>query len=123
MTLPASPRRATWLIGLVAAVIVAGCGGTAAGGGDGGGGGPGDGAFDAVIPKIQSDFGTSMVGSSVDGNTLTITLVSGASAGMARLFMCANIEPHLKAAGLADSKVIIVDQTGAQLATEAVCTP
>ena len=115
------PRRAARLSVLAAAVIVAGCGGTAAGGSDGAGGGGGNGAFDAVIPQIQSDFGTSMVASSVDGDTLTITLVNGAGADMAALFMCSRIKPRLKAAGLADRKVMIVDQAGTQLATEAVC--
>ena len=115
------PRRAAWLSVLAAAVIAAGCGGTA----DGGGNGAGDdnGAFDTVIPLIQKDFGTSMVASSVDGDTLTITLVNGAGADMAALFMCSRIKPRLKAAGLADRKVVIVDQAGTQLATEAVCPP
>lgn len=119
MTVQASPRRATWLVWLTVAMnVAAGCGESTSGGNGAGGG---NSAFNAVIPLIQSDFGTSMVSASAEGDTLTITLVSGASAGMAKLFMCANILPRLKAAGLENSKVVIVEQSGTQLATEAVC--
>jgi hypothetical protein len=119
MTLTASPRRASWLVWLTVAMnVAAGCGESGSGGNGGGGG---SGAFNAVIPLIQNDFGTSMVSASAEGDTLTITLVNGASAAMAKLFMCANILPRLKTAGLENSKVVIVEQSGTQLATEAVC--
>lgn len=106
-----------WLAAV--AIILAGCGGTT----DGGGGGGGNGAYDAVIPLIQRDFGSSMVGATVEGDTLKITLVNGAGVAMAKLFMCANVRPRLKDAGLENSKVVIVEQSGTQLATEAVCKP
>jgi hypothetical protein len=123
MTLPVAPRDtrirgATWLGWMAAvSVVLAGCGGTA----NGGGGGGGNGAYDAVIPLIQRDFGTSMVGAKVEGDTLTITLVDRAGVSMAKLFMCSSVEPRLKDAGLGSSKVIIVEESGTQLATEAVC--
>jgi hypothetical protein len=106
-----------WLAAV--AIILAGCGGTT----DGGGGGGGNGAYDAVIPLIQRDFGSSMVGATVEGDTLKITLVNGAGVAMAKLFMCANVRPRLKDAGLENTKVVIVEQSGTQLATEAVCKP
>ena len=125
MTHPVPLRRARfrraarlgWLAALV--IVLVGCGDSSAAGGGGGGGG--NGAYDAVIPLIQKDFGNSMVGATVEGDTLKITLIDGAGAAMAKLFMCANVEPRLKDAGLQDSKVLIVEQSGAQLATEAVC--
>ena len=106
-----------WLAAV--AIILAGCGGTT----DGGGGGGGNGAYDAVIPLIQRDFGSSMVGATVEGDTLKITLVNGAGVAMAKLFMCANVRPRLKDAGLENTKVVIVEQSGTQLVTEAVCKP
>lgn len=121
MTVQATPRRATWLVWLTVAMnVAAGCGESAS---QGNGGGGGSTAFNAVIPLIQNDFGTSMVSASAEGNTLTITLVSGASVAMAKLFMCSRILPRLKTAGLEGSKVVIVEQSGTQLASEAVCTP
>ena len=45
-----------------------------------------------------------MVSATVEGDTLKITLIDNASAAMARLFMCSNVVPHLKDAGLAGSK-------------------
>ena len=126
MTHPAPPRRArlrraAWLGWLAAlAIVLVGCGDSSAAGGGGGGGG-GNGAYDTVIPLIQKDFGNSMVGATVEGDTLKITLIDGAGVAMAKLFMCANVEPRLKDAGLQDSKVLIVEQSGTQLATEAVC--
>lgn len=116
-----SPHLLAW--GLATAMLVAACGGgaTADGGGGGGGGGGDNGAYDPVIAQTQAAFGTSMVSGTVENGTLKITLVNGAGAAMAKLFMCANIKPYLKAANLADTKVVIVEQSGAQLATEAVC--
>ena len=125
MSLPTPPRgirhrRSAVLALLTAAtIIITACGGTADGGGGGGGGG--NGAYDAVIPLIQRDFGTSMVGATVEGDTLKITLVNGAGVAMAKLFMCANVKPRLKEAGIENSKVVIVEQSGTQLATEAIC--
>ncbi len=117
-------RRSTVLLALSLAtgLLFAGCGGsTAADGGGGGGGGGDNGVYDPVIAQIQSSFGTSMVSGTVENGVLKITLVNGAGAAMAKLFMCSNIKPFLKAANLADTKVIIVEQSGTQLATEAVC--
>ena len=120
-------RRSTVLLALTLAIglVAAACGGSAAaegsGGGSGGGGGGDNGAYDSVIAQTQAAFGTSMVSGTVENGVLKITLVNGAGAGMAGLFMCSNIRPYLKAANLADTKVVIVDQSGAQLATEAVC--
>ncbi len=121
-------RRSPTLLALTLAMglLAAACGGSAAadgsgGGGGGGGGGVDNGAYDSVIAQTQAAFGTSMVSGTVENGVLKITLVNGAGAGMAGLFMCSNIKPYLKAANLADTKVVIVDQSGAQLATEAVC--
>jgi hypothetical protein len=119
-------RRSTALLALSLAtgLLAAACGGsaTADGAGGGGGGGGGDnGAYDPVIAQIQSSFGTSMVSGTVENGVLRITLVNGAGVAMAKLFMCSNIKPFLKAANLADTKVVIVEQSGTQLATEAVC--
>ncbi len=119
-------RRSTALLALSLAMglVAAACGGSAAaeGSGVGGVGGGGDnGVYDPVIAQIQAAFGTSMRSGTVENGVLKITLVNGAGAGMAGLFMCSNIKPYLKAANLADTKVVIVDESGAQLATEAVC--
>lgn len=116
--------RLTLLIAC-AAILVGACGGTAGAADDSGaGGGAANPAYDAVIAKIGSDFGTSMIAAEAQGDTLKITIVNGAGTGMAGLFMCAYVEPDLKAAGLdTTTKVVIVDQTGTQLATEAVCKP
>lgn len=103
---------------LIAVSVVAACGGTSA---DGGGGGGGGGSFDAVVPLIAKDFGTSMISAADDNGTLKITLVDGAGQGMAKLFMCANVRPRLKEAGMPDAKVVIVEQSGTQLSTEADC--
>lgn len=123
MALPASPmptaprrRQATLLpLGLIAA-IVAGCGGSASGSG-GGGGGTGSAGYDQVIGETQQAFGNAMTAGSVVGDTLKITLIDGAGPGMAKLFLCGNIRTFLKDAGLGASKVVIVEQSGAQLAT------
>ena len=108
---------------LGALVLLAACGGVGPDnpGGGGGGGGGGNGAYDPVIAQIQSSFGNAMVSGTVDGGTLKIVLITGAGEGMAKLFMCSNVKPYLKAANLADTKVIISDQSGAVLATEAIC--
>jgi len=123
MALPASPptaprrRPATLLpLGLIAA-IVAGCGGSASGSGGGGGGGTGSAGYDQVIGETQQAFGNAMTAGSVVGDTLKITLIDGAGTGMAKLFLCGNIRTFLKDAGLGASKVVIVEQSGAQLAT------
>jgi hypothetical protein len=111
-------------LGLAASLLLVACAGGGAdnpGGGGGGGGGGGNGAYDPVIAQIQSSFGNSMVSGTVDAGTLKIVLITGAGEGMAKLFMCANVKPYLKAANLADTKVIISDQSGVVLATEAVC--
>lgn len=123
MALPASPtptasRRhpATLLsLGLILA-IVAGCGGSASGS-EGGGGGTGSAGYDQVIGQTQQAFGSSMTAGSVEGDTLKITLIDGAGKGMARLFLCGNIKGFLTDAGLGASKVVVVQQSGAQLAT------
>ena len=62
-----------------------------------------------------------MVSAVDDNGTLKITLVNGAGSGMAKLFMCSNVKPRLKAAGLDNVKVVIVEESGLQLATEADC--
>ena len=113
-------RRAGRLAILVvgAGLLATACGGPSAdAGGPGGGGG---GAYEAVIPLIKSDFGTSMVSAVDDNGTLKITLVNGAGSGMGKLFMCANVNPS-EAAGLDNVKVVIVEESGLQLATEADC--
>jgi hypothetical protein len=123
MALPASltptarrRRPATLLpFGLIVA-IVAGCGGSASGS-EGGGGGAGSASYDKVIAETQQAFGNTMTAGSVEGDTLKITLSDGAGAGMAKLFLCGNIRTFLKDAGLGSSKVVIVEQSGAQLAT------
>ena len=127
MALPAQPGgaprgRATRILtlGVLTALLVAACGGAAANG-DGGGGGGGGAAYDTVIGQVTTDFGTSMVSAKVEGDTLKITLIDNASAAMARLFMCSNVVPHLKAAGLDGTKVVIVAQSGTQLSTQADC--
>ncbi len=106
-----------------AAALIGACGETAGAAGEGGnGGGAANPAYDTVIAKIGTDFGTAMISAEAQGNNLKITMVNGAGTGMAGLFMCAYVEPDLQAAGLdTTTKVVIVDQTGAQLATEAVC--
>ena len=117
----AVPRRAGRLaiLAVGAGLLATACGGPSAdAGGPGGGGG---GAYEAVIPLIKSDFGTSMVSAVDDNGTLKITLVNGAGSGMGKLFMCANVKPRLKAAGLDNAKVVIVEESGLQLATEADC--
>lgn len=117
-------RRSTALLamGLALGLLTGACGGSAtAAGSDGGGGGGDNGVYDPIIAQIQAAFGTSMVSGTVENGVLKITLVNGAGEGMAGLFMCSNIKPYLTAANLADTKVVIVDQSGAQLATEAVC--
>lgn len=110
---------------LVLAVAIAGCGGTAAGAGGagaGGGGGGGGGNYDTVIAQAQAAFGNTMVAGTVEnGDTLKITLTEASGASMARLFLCANVRDALKAAGLGDSKIVIVDTAGTQLATQADC--
>jgi hypothetical protein len=130
MALPAQPRGAprgrasrTLILGVVTAILLAACGGAAAGGdgGGGGGGGGGGAAYDTVISQVTTDFGTSMVSATVEGDTLKITLIDNASAAMARLFMCSNVVPHLKDAGLAGAKALIVSRSGAQLSTQADC--
>ncbi len=130
MPSPLAPERirrrhssALLALSLAIGLAASACGGSAAAvGSDGGGGGGGDnGAYDSVIAQTQAAFGTSMVSGTVENGVLKITLVTGAGEGMAGLFMCSNIKPYLKAANLADTKVVIVDQSGAQLATEAVC--
>ncbi len=130
MPLPASDRSARrrrsarlLSLGLAAGLLLAACGGGGADnpGGGGGGGGGGNGAYDPVIAQIQSSFGNSMVSGTVENGTLKIVLITGAGEGMAKLFMCSNVRPYLKAANLADTKVIISDQSGAVLATEAIC--
>jgi hypothetical protein len=112
-------------LAMAAGIFATACGGAAAGadggGGGGGGGGGSNPAYDTVIQQTQAAFGTSMVAGSAEGDTLKITLIDGAGAGMARLFLCANVEGFLKAAGLDSSKVVIVTQSGTQLATEADC--
>jgi ABC-type glycerol-3-phosphate transport system substrate-binding protein len=117
-------RRSTALLALSLAMglLAAACGGSATAAGSSAGGGGDNGVYDPIIAQIQAAFGTSMVSGSVENGVLKITLVDGAGAGMAGLFMCSNIKPYLKAANLADTKVVIVEQSGAQLATEAVCS-
>ena len=109
------------VIVLIAGTLLAACGGSSADGGAGGGGAAGGGSFEAVIPLIAKDFGTAMVSAADDNGTLKITLVDGAGSGMAKLFMCANVRPRLKEAGLDGAKVVIVEQSGKQLSTEADC--
>lgn len=109
-----SPRSAAALV-LVA--VVAACGGGSAAGGGGGGGGE-----DEVIARSQALFGTSMISGSFESGRLTITLVRGASSGMAKLFLCPQILDLVKGAGIDPPQVTIVeDGTGKELATEASC--
>lgn len=105
-------------VGLLLVATVAACGGgSAAGAGGGGGGGE-----DEVIARTQALFGTSMVSGTFEGGRLTITLVRGASSGMAKLFLCPQILDLVKGAGIDPPQVTIVeDQTGKELATEASC--
>lgn len=116
-------RRSARLASLAVAagMLVAACGGAAAGAAGGAGGGGTNPAYDTVIQQTQAAFGTSMVAGRAEGDTLKITLIDGAGAGMARLFLCANVESFLKTAGLESSKVVIATQSGTQLATEADC--
>ena len=116
-----APRLSALGLAVSITMLAAACGGAAAGDGGGVGGGGGNGSDDTVISQVSADFGTSMVSATMDGDTLKIVLVDGAGEGMAKLFMCANVEPHLKAAGLAGTKVVISEKSGKQLATEAVC--
>jgi hypothetical protein len=127
MALPAQPGgaprgRASRVLafGVATTILLAACGGVAAGG-DGGGGGGGNAAYDTVITQVTTDFGSSMVSATVEGDTLKITLIDNASAAMAKLFMCSNVVPHLKDAGLAGSKAVIVSKSGTQLSTQADC--
>jgi hypothetical protein len=117
-----SHRRAGRLItiGAAAGLLLTGCGGgdtNASADANIGG----NAAYDPVIAQAQAAFGTSMISGSATADTLNITLVTGAGTGMAKLFLCSNVEGYLKAAGLGSSKVLIVDQTGVTLATEADC--
>jgi hypothetical protein len=130
MALPAQPGGAPrdrapliLVLAAVTAILLSACGGAAAGGdgGGGGGGGGGSAAYDTVITQVTSDFGTSMVSATVEGDTLKITLIDNASSAMARLFMCSNVVPHLKDAGLGGSKAVIVARSGTQLSTQADC--
>lgn len=98
------------------AFLAAACGGQASGGG--GGGGPN---WDAIISETQAAFGTSMVKGSVEGDTLTITLVKGFGPGGAKLFMCANVKQILEKYGATGVNVVMVDTDGKQLATMADC--
>ena len=116
-------RAGRLMIVIACAIVLAACGESAGAGAAGdGGGGAANPAYDTVIAKIGADFGTAMLSAEAQGDTLKITMINGAGSGMAELFMCAYVEPDLQAAGLdTTTKVVIVDQTGAQLATEAVC--
>lgn len=111
-------RAARWgtvVVGI--ALVVAGCGGSAAGGGDGAGG-PN---WEAIIAETQAAFGTSMVSGAVEGDTLTITLVKGFGPGGAKLFMCANVKQILAKYGATGVNVVMVDTEGTQLSTMADC--
>jgi hypothetical protein len=124
-TPPHDPLRGTARLAsfaLAVSLFAVACGGAAADD-PGGGGGGSDAAYQTVIQQTQAAFGTSMLAGSVEGDTLKITVVDGAGDGMARLFLCSNVEGFLKAAGLEGSKVVIVTQSGTQLATDADCQP
>jgi ABC-type glycerol-3-phosphate transport system substrate-binding protein len=105
------------LAAFVMAVAVAACGGSSDGGG-GGGGGTGD--TGQVVAVAQNALGTSFVDSSVEGNTITITLTNGASTGMARLFMCAQVKNAVEQHA-ADYTVEMVDQDGNTLYSLSQC--
>jgi ABC-type glycerol-3-phosphate transport system substrate-binding protein len=102
---------------LVVALVVAACGG---GGGDGGGGGGSTGDTGKVIAVAQTAIGTSYIDSSVEGDTITITLTNGASTGMARLFMCAQIKGAVDQYA-SDYQVVMVDQDGNTLYSLSQC--
>jgi hypothetical protein len=97
------------------------CGSASGGGGGGGGGGGAE--TDRIIAEAQRVFGTGMVGSNVEGTTLTIILADQFGAGGAKLFMCADIK-----AALADHDpsgtltAVMVTESGKQLATSVECT-
>lgn len=117
---PTGRRRpaAGWSAFVVSiAFVVAACGGSAAGGGDGAGG-PN---WEAIIAETQAAFGTSMVSGTVEGDTLTITLVKGFGPGGAKLFMCANVKQILAKHGATGAKVVMVDTEGRELSTMADC--
>ena len=104
--------------------LLVACGGAADGanGGGGGGGGGANGAYQQVIDQTQAAIGNAMISATVeDGPTLKITMDDIASKGMARLFLCSNIKGFLKTAGLENTKVVMVQKSGAQLATDADC--
>ncbi len=107
-----------WALSLLVA-----CGGGATGaGGGGGGGGGGNGAYDPVILQTAAAIGGAMISATVeDGPTLKITMDDVASKGMAKLFLCSNVKGFLKAAGLENTKVVMVQKSGAQLATDGDC--
>jgi type IV pilus biogenesis protein CpaD/CtpE len=123
---PSTRRSSTpihLVLGLALVALLAACGGTASGAGSGGGGGGGGGGdYDSVIAVSQAAFGNTMISGTVEnGDTLRITLTEASGGAMAKLFLCSNVRNALKAAGLGASKVIIVNATGTQLATQADC--
>ena len=118
---PADRLRAGRLAALclVVLIAVAACGGTAAGGGGGGGGATG---ADTVISETQAAIGTSMIGGTVDGTTITITLIDGFGEGGAKLFMCSQVTKSLAANDPTGTlTVVMVEKSGTQLASSADC--
>jgi hypothetical protein len=110
------PRASRLLVAvaMTASLIVAACGG-------GGGGGDGGPDYGKVVAAIQATFGTSMLDSSIEGDTITVTIDNNFSAAGAKLFMCSNIITILENNGATAATVIIVNERGDELSSSIDC--
>ena len=110
-----TPTRIGFSVVLATCVLASGCGGgSTAGGGSGG--------YEQVLDRTRVTFGTTMIAGTVEnGDTLKITLQNGAGTGMAKLFLCGQIVGFLRDAGLAGSRVLIIEESGKTIATDKDC--